>query len=98
VALEECLTILAKALWKAFIDGLALHATSETGWSHHVLRDHRKEAEALLDAEPVQTDRDRPGYFSASPGMSFGEPPTQGKLPPPHRTPPSWIEDDEDER
>jgi hypothetical protein len=98
LALEKILIILAKALWKAFIDGLALHATSEAGWSHHVLRDHRKEVEALLEAEPAQTDRDEPGYLSAFPGLSLGEPPADGKLPPPHRTPPSWIEYDEDER
>ena len=98
LALEKILIVLAKALWKALIDGLALHAASETGWSHHVLRDHRKEVEALRDAEPTQTDCDKAGYFSPFPGMSLGEPPAQGKLPPPHRVPPSWIEYDDDER
>jgi hypothetical protein len=98
LALEKVFIILAKAFWKAFIDGLALHATSEAGWSHHVLLDHRKEFEASPDAEPTQANCDKSGYFSASAGLSLGEPPAHEKLPPPHRIPPSWIEFDDDDR
>lgn len=98
VVLETVVIIVAKAIWKAFIDGLALHATSEAGWSHHVLRDYRKEFEEYPDEETTLPNSHEAGYSPVSPVLLFGEPPAHPKLPPPHRMPPSWIEYDNDDQ